>query len=179
MGERFRNRHFQLFDLAGRFEAASSSTHTHTALAAINRMKDEGSEFFDEGSRWQRSCDELKEFLCTLDERRHSRGQDLATVLREFIAEFEHSTHRMYQVLYGTSGTPDNDKNIQRVLAWFDLAYRLSTYAIIAFWIDEKSDKTSIHLNVNLTTGKRTENRIHEEMKAPKNKIHKRGAKKL
>ncbi len=65
------------------------------------------------------------------------------------------------------------------MFAWFDLVYRLSTYAIISFWIDEKSDKTSININVNMVTGKSTENYIQEEMKKPKNKIHKRGAKKL
>ena len=175
---RFKERQLQLVDLIGRFEANPSSTHVYDALAAIGRLKDDGAKFWDEDSqelrRWRESCDVLWTFLnSTLGQRRHLEKQDLATALREFIQEFEHSTGRMYQMLYSSS----NDLDIERTLHWFDLVYRFSTYALISFWIDDKTEENSVKITTNTTTGKTTQEWTRNEMRVPKK--HRRATKQL
>ncbi|MDE0153779.1 MAG: hypothetical protein OXN23_08040 [Gammaproteobacteria bacterium] len=181
---RFKDRHLQLFDLVDRFEAVPSSTHVYKALATIERLKDEGLKFWDEGSsqltHWQGYCSALWTFLNTeLGKRRHIEKQDLATALREYNAEFEHSTHGMFEMLYGISDNPDNDERIKQMLCWFDLAYRLSAYAITSFWIDEKSDQSSVKIKMNVTTGERAEDWSYKGMEKPKYRKHQRGTEKL
>ena len=173
---RFAARQLQLVDLVDRFEAKPSSTHVYQALGVIGRLRDEGANFWDEGanqlSRWRDSCTTLWRFLNTLGERRGIENQDLATVLREFIQEFEHSTFRMHQMLYGTLDDPDNDPALNQMLNWFDLVYKLSTYAVISTWIDDKAQETTVHVSVNLTTGESTDEWTIKEMKIPKNYRH-------
>ena len=168
---RFNERKFQLMDIVGRFEAKPSSEHTRNACGAMGRLKDDGAAFWDEGSdqlsRWRESCDILWTLLNNLEERRYIRKQDLATVLREFIQELEHSTDRMYQMLYGTSDDADNDPAVERILRWIDLVYRLSTYAIISTWIDDKTEEVSVKISMNLTTGKHTKEWTRKEMQVP------------
>ena len=116
---RFNERHGQLIDLVKRFEAEPSSTHAYNALAAIGRLKDDGATFWNEGSkqlaRWRHYCTVLWKFLnADLGRRRHIESQDLATVLREFIQEFEHSIGGMYEMLYGISDDPENSPDLKR-----------------------------------------------------------------
>ena len=170
---RFNERKFQLMDIVDRFEARSSSEHTHNACGAIGRLKDCGAAFWNEDSyqlsRWRESCDTLWTLLHNLEERRDIKKHDLATVLREFIQEFEHSTtDRMYQMLYGTSDDTDNNPNVEQMLPWFDLVYRLSTYAIISTWIDDKTVKNSVTIKMNMTTREHTEEWTREKMRVPR-----------
>ena len=173
---RFKARQHQLMDFVGRFEAKPSSTHVYNALAAVRRLKDDGANFWDEGSdhlrRWREGCATLWTFLSTLGSRRDIEKQDLTVVLREFIQEFEHSTWRMYQLLYGVFGDPDNNPDLKQILDWFDLVYKLSTYALISTWIDDKTEQALLHITVNLTSGDRTEQWTHNEMRVPKNYRH-------
>ena len=170
---RFKNRHPQLIDIVDRFEAIPSSTHIRNARGAIERVREEGASFWKEGSsqltRWRRYCNVLWDFIQTdLGNRRHLKNQDLATALREFIQEFEHSTGGMYKMLYGTSDDPESDSNITRMLDWFNLIYKFSTYAILAFWIDDKTEHVATTISLNLTTGESTQETTREEMKVPK-----------
>lgn len=173
---RFKARQLQPMDFVGRFEAKPSSTHVHDALSAIGRLKDEGANFWEEGSeqlsRWRRGCTTLWTFLNTLGTRRVVENQDLTTVLREFIQELEHSTWRMYQMLYGIFDDPDNDPRLKQIVDWFDLIYKLSTYAVISTWIDDKTEQVSVHIAVSLTSGERTEKWTRSEMRIPKNYRH-------
>ena len=170
---RFKERQLQLVDLIGRFEANPSSTHVRDALSAIERLKEDGAKFWDEDPkklhRWREYCTILWKFLnSTLGQRRHLEKQDLATALREFIQEFEHSTGRMYQMLYSRPKNPDNNLDIERTLHWFDLVYRLSTYALISFWIDDKTERNSVKISMNLATGKTTQEWTRNKMRVPK-----------
>ena len=170
---RFDERHLKLIDLVGRFEADPSSTHAYKALSAIGRLNDDGAIFWKEGSRqltrWRRACTELWQFInAELGRRRHIEKQDLATALREFIQEFEHSTHRIYQMLHGISVGPAENCDLERMLRWLELVYRYATYAIISFWIDDKTEHNSIKITMNLATGECKEEWTREEMKVPR-----------
>ena len=132
---RFKDRHLRLPDLVYRFEAAPTSTHVRSALGLIERLKDEGSRRWNPDSkqlnRWRDYCDVLWRFINSeLGTRRFLEQQDLSTALREFISEFEHSTHGMFEMLYGTSDNPDTDEEIQRLLSWFEMLFRFSIYAM-------------------------------------------------
>ena len=172
---RFKKRQAQLMDFVGRFEADSSSTHVRNALGAIERLKDDGAKFWNQDSsqlsRWKDGCTALWAFLNTLGKRRNVEKQDLATALREFIHEFEHSTWRMYQMLYGTLEDPDNDSSIKQMIDWFDLVYKLSTYALISAWIDDKMEEVSVSVTVSMTT-RRIEKWTRKDMQIPKNYRH-------
>ena len=99
---RYSERRLHLRDLVPRFEKKPSSTHLRNALAAIERLRDDGRNFFEKGSpelsRWQEGCTKLWNFINRLGERRHIQEQDLLTALREFIHDFEHDTGRMLAV---------------------------------------------------------------------------------
>ena len=162
---RFKARHFELIDIIDQFEAKPSSTHCRNALGAIWRLKDDGREFWQDGSqqlrRWQGYCDSLLDFLSSLDGRRSIQEQGLETAMREFIQEFEHSTAGMYEMLYGTAQDPDGNTDVQRMLDWFALVYRLFTYAIVSTWIDDKTEsvyhETTMHISRDtMTTDTRT-----------------------
>ena len=92
----------------------------------------------------------------------------MATALREFIQEFEHSTERMYQMLCSKS----NDLDIEHTLHWVDLVYRFSTYALISFWIDDKAEENSVKIRMNMTTGKTTQEWTRNEMRVPRKYRH-------
>ena len=165
---RFKERQLQLVDLIDRFEVNPSSTHVRDALSAISRLKNDGAKFWDEDSQelrhWREYCDVLWTFLSTLGQRRHLEKQGLATALREFIQDFEHSTGRMYQMLYSRS----NELDIEHMLHWFDLVYRFSTYALISFWIDDKTEENSVKITINTTTWETTQKWTRNEMQVPK-----------
>ena len=170
---RFNERHGRLIDYVDRFEAKPSSTHARNALAAIGRLKDDGAIFWKEGSSqltcWRRACTELWQFInAELGRRRHIEKQELATALREFIQEFEHSTDRIYQMLYGISDAPDDNPELERMFRWLELVYRFSTYAIISFWIDDKTEHNSVKITMKLATREHREEWTREEMKVPK-----------
>ena len=170
---RFNERHGRLIDYVDRFEAKPSSTHARDALAAIGRLQDDGAGFWDEGSRqltrWRHYCTVLCTFLNSdLGRRRHLEKQKLATALREFIQEFEHSIGGMDEMLYGISDAPDDNPELERMLRWFEVVYRFSTYAIISFWIDDKTEHNSVKITMKLATREHREEWTREEMKVPK-----------
>ena len=157
---RFKERKSQLMDILDRIEAKPSSVHIRNALSAIERLRDDGDTFWDEDSnqlrRWQEYCTILWMFLNTLGKRRYLEKQDLATALREFIQEFEHSTAGMYEMLYGAFDNPDHNRDLKQLLNWFDLIYRFSTYALIfaliSFWIDDKTEEFYTKIKMNMAT---------------------------
>ena len=175
---RFRDRHLGQIDLVDRFEANSSWKHAYDARSAIERVRDDGAAFWNEGApqlkRWRDYCNVLWRFINTsLGERRHLRKQVLAEALREFFHEFEHSTHGMYEMLYGVPDNPEKGQKIREVFAWLDLAYRFSTYAITAFWLDDKTEETTLKISMNLTTGETScETTVEKEMQTPKKYKH-------
>ncbi len=119
-----------------------------------------------------------------LGNRRFNQKQDLETALREFIGEFEHSTHGMFEMLYATSDNVDSDPCIRKMLSLFELVYRSSTYAILSYWLDEKHEEKTTTLQVRITLDELPqidieETIVHREMKKPKNWKHRRAMKKL
>lgn len=187
--KRFMNRSVEFFDLLGRFEANPSSHHGRMAQGAIERLRQEGSNFWSEEQkqlkRWQDYCNVLWTFVVTdLGNRRFNQKQDLETALREFISEFEHSTHGMFEMVYGTSEDVNSDPNVRRVFTLFEWVYRSSTYAILAYWLDEKHEEKSTTIHINMSQDGRPqidigETVVHNEMRKPKNPRHRRAMNKL
>ena len=187
--KRFANRSIEFFDLLERFEAKSSSEHNRMAQGAIERLRQEGSSFWSEEQKqlkqWQDYCNALWIFVVTdLGNRRFNQKQDLATALREFIAEFEHSTHGMFEMLYGTSEDVGSDPRIRGMFTLFEWVYRSSTYAILAYWLDEKHEEKSTTIHFKFSQNKLPqvdieEIVVHKEMRKPKNRKHRRAMNKL
>ena len=110
-------------------------------------------------------------FINRLGERRNIDKQDLPTALREFIQEFEHSTARMLQMLHSRPDASDSDGEVDETSRWCDLVFRLAIYALISFWIDDKTEEmvTNIKMTMNLTPGTTTvEHRIVKAMHVPR-----------
>ncbi len=164
---RYKERLLQLTDLIGRFEAKSSADHCYNAIAALQRLRDDGRDYWRSDpealKRWNRGCDVLQVFLNNLGTR---TKQPLATIMREFVQEFEHSIGRMYQLLFSGS-IPEGEATRTRYLSWVELAYRLSTYAILSSWIEDKTEVMTISIKSNLRTGEVTETRSHKPMTVP------------
>lgn len=137
--------------------------------------------------RWRGYCNVLWKFLTTeLASRRHMQEQDAETAFREFVSEFEHSRHRMFEMLYGTTDDPDNDEHLQWILTLFEAVYRLSTYAIVSFWIDEKHEENTVKIEMKVDLSDEKNPRVssrttttHTPMPNPSNKQHRRGMKRL
>ena len=169
---RYKDRKTCLMDAVPRFEAEPSSTHVRNAIGAIERLERDGVALWDEGSdqlsRWREGYTEISVFLNRLGERRYAQKQDLATVLREFIQEFEHQTGRLFQMLYSTSEDPDNDPDVERIVLWFNTIYRFSTYALLSFWIDDKTEETNVKIKINLTERRTNVEWNRNQMNVPK-----------
>ncbi len=173
---KFDSRPLKWTDILGRFEAHSHQTHTHNTLGLIGALQDRGWIFWPEGSsqrqRWDEGCAELWSFLNRLGTRRDLEKQDLATAMREFIQEFEHTTGRMYQMLYGEVEDPDNDPNIAELFDWFNFTFRSAIYALLSGWIDDKQDHFLVTARINLTTGETSQERSGTPMRVPKKYRH-------
>ena len=164
---RYKERSLQLIDLIGRFEARSSADHCYSAISALQRLRADGRNYWKSDpealKRWDRGCDDLLEFLNTLGAR---TKQPLPTVMREFVQEFEHSVGRMYELLF-SSAVPEGEATREHYLSWVEFAYRLSTYAILSSWIEDKTEETTISMKINLRTGEMTDTWRHKPMTVP------------
>ena len=169
---RYNERQTQLRDFVPRFEKEPSSIHVKNALGAIERLRDDGNQVWPEDSseraRWRRGCMELWSLVNRLN-----KQQDLPTVLREFIQAFEHTTGRMFQMLCSRPSAVDAESDIDRISRWCDFVFRLSTYAVVSSWIDDKTEEKSIgiRMTTNPITGETTvkeEARTTKTMQVPK-----------
>ena len=165
---RYKERSLQLIDVVGRFEARSSADHCYWAISALQRLRADGRVYWKSDpqalERWNRGCNVLLEFLNTLGVR---AKQPLATVMREFVQEFEHSVGRMYQLLF-SAPAPEGEATRERFLSWVEFAYRLSTYAILSSWLEDKTEETTISTEISLRTGEGTQTGSHKPMTVPK-----------
>ena len=172
---RFKNRyHRRLMDIVCPFESQPSSRHVRDAMGAIERLREEGGRFWqsdsDELARWDEGCTELWVFLNTLGRRRDFDKQPLETTLREFVQAFEHTVLRMKQMLHGLGGQGGGDSGeIDGVFEWVDLVYRLSTYGLVSYWIDDKTEERTIRRRISLSTGELSEEtEVTREMRIPR-----------
>ena len=178
---RYKKRLLHRKDLVPLFEEVPSSTHVRNALGAIERLRDDGRDFglkdASQHSRWRRACTTLGNFVNQLGKRRNIEKQDLDTALREFFHAFEKETGRMFQMLHSRPEASPTDPVFEQFDRWCDLIYRLSTYAIVSFWIDDKTEErvTNIKMTMNPTTGQTTvqqEHQVSKPMRVPKEYRH-------
>lgn len=178
---RYNDRLLHLKDLVPLFEEVPSSIHARNALGAIQRLRDDARTFglkdASQLARWRRACNELCNFINHLGKRRDIEKQDLTKALREFFHAFEHGTDRMFQMLHSRPDASPTDPVIERFVCWIDLVFRLSTYAIVSYWIDDKTEErlTNIKMTMNPTTGKTTvqqEHQVTKPMRVPKKYRH-------
>ena len=158
---RYSKRQLRLSDTLGRFGDKPSSHHVYNALGLLYRLRDEGSNYWDRDSlqlaNWQRYCNVLLAFINSLSERRDLNKQNLETVMREYIKEFEHSRARMNQMLYGVANNIESDEGVRQINELFHWAYLASTYALVSSWIDDMQEEVSVTITINLTTGEEKE----------------------
>ncbi|MCY4672545.1 MAG: hypothetical protein OXD43_02055 [Bacteroidetes bacterium] len=88
-----------------------------------SEYQDDGRGYFaedsDELSSWTKYCDVLIDFIMSgLNAKRGIENQELATVLREYIQEFEHSFARMHSMLYGIAYAKNDSSIIGDFFAW-------------------------------------------------------------
>ena len=169
---RFKDRPLELIDLVPRFEGATAGEHHRNARGFIERLADDGAALFKDdpsrAARWKDGCMELREMITHLA---RADRPDLATALREFIQAFEHHTARIHQMTHGAEEGGDK-KRVKQVLDWIAYTYRLSTYAILASYLDDKQVIGYTHLHLDMSTRKWTEESHMEEMKVPKKYQH-------
>ena len=171
---RFSERQLQWTDIIGRFEAQPYLLHLRNALGTINLLEEEGARFWRRESErfktWQSYCTKLRSFLNNLSQRRDLCQQGLETAMREFIQEFEHSTGRLYQMLYGPVAESGSDDGVKEITDWFNLVgvvYLASTYALVSAWIDDKQEPSSLSTTINLTTGEMKTEGTRIQMRVP------------
>ena len=172
---RFRNRRLtQLLDIVQPFESQPSSNHIRNAMGVIERLRDEGRQFWEPDSaqldRWCEGCTELWVFLNNLGKRRDLDKQPLEIAFREFVQTFEHTVYRMKQMLHGLGrGVELDPPEVDAVFRWIELAYRLSTYGLVSHWIDDKTEARITNMTLSLTTGEWSEGtEVVKEMRIPK-----------
>ena len=157
---RYDERSPRLIDLVARFESKSSADHAYNAYAAIQRLRDDGATLWAEGTdqrnRWNKGCTTLLEYLRKVYQEQETGG-DWTTVFREFLQEFEHATQRMLQLLHSSGVEEENPQYIDDICSWIEFTYRLSTYAMISRWIDDKTAERTVQITVDLASGTSTE----------------------
>ena len=183
---RYSARLLDAFDIFDRFEYKSSNDLTGSALAAIGRLKDEGSQHFNPGQeqleRWEKGCHELWHLINDLgsirDTRRHAaenRGEDfdlrseLLGVFGDFVDRFEHIELRIHQELYSDEMKSDQKLAIDGAWFWLNVVYRFATYAIVATSIEGKQDVITATIQRSLSAGETTEECTHSPMRFPRN----------
>ena len=87
--------------------------------------------------------------------------------MREFVQEFEHSTERMYQMLYAVVADPDKDEDVKQMVDRFNLVNRSSAYALVSAWVDDKHENISMRIIIDRTTGRVREDGTRTEMQVP------------
>ena len=176
---RFKERYDEAHTLSGiqRFEALPSSHHIRNALSLIVRIRQDGVAYFGKNlgqiQSWEEHCNLLYAFLNQDLSQRKYKGQDLAKALREYIHEFEHVSYRLHEMLYGPAFKQGDSKTVLELSTRMKLLYRHSTYAILAFWIDDKTEDVVIRVKTNLATGKTRSSIETKGMKIP-GKYHNR-----
>ena len=88
--------------------------------------------------------------------------------MREFIQEFEHTTGRMYQVLYGEIPDSEDNQKITEVFDWFNFVFRSAIYALLSGWIDDKQDENHVTTTINISTGEVSQEGTRTFMTVPK-----------
>ena len=156
---RYDERTPRLIDIVPMFESKSSADHAYNAYAAIQRLRDDGAKFWEEGTdqrnRWNRGCNTLIDRLNALPSNRVAR-EDWTTVFRELLHEFEHATQRMNQMLQSENVENDFPGYADQFHSWIDFTYRLLTYAMISTWIDDKTVHQTVHMEIDLASGATT-----------------------
>ena len=169
---RFEDRPLRWTDILGRFEKHSHQEHVQNALGMIGALQDHGRTLWPDESpqliRWDKGCTELWSFLNELGGRRDIQKQDLPTTMREFIHEFEHTTERMHQMLYGETADVENDQKAAEAFDWFNLIFRYSLYGLLSGWIEDKQDHYLLRVHSNRATGATSRELTGTAMKVPK-----------
>ena len=169
---RWKDRLTSEFEVISRFGGTSSNVHTRNAMGAIERLRDDGREYLGSNSeaykRWERGCNELWDFINTLQSKRH-KGTPLSDALEKFIDNYEHTETRLHQTLYSDSVSEKRDEAISDTWFWLGIIYRFCTYAILSTYLGEKRlDEYSVEITVNLTSGKRCEKWTRNPMQVPR-----------
>lgn len=166
--KRWKNRtEHELSDFLGRFNEKSISELMRIAVAAIQRLRDDGRGIWIEGSdedrKWQDSCNGLWHFLTAVEGRKRG-GDELSDVLREFVSLYEHSEARLRQLLFQKAGSRENDPQREQTTRWLAFIFRACTYAILAVWFDYKRETVAGQIHVRLSTGEVAQKWTHKPM---------------
>lgn len=155
MTRRFRNRRIQMIDIVPRFEDKPASHHVRHAVGQIQRLALEGKSIigddFKKLDRWESACNEM---LKHIGKSQQQDRADLATALREFIIDFEHATARVHQMVFGARQDVPDDDSEPGVLAWLEYTFRLTIYALLANYCEDKLDSTTYILSFDPAIGK-------------------------
>ena len=176
---RWKDRPLNAEVLVGRFEEQTTSELRRNAKGVIERLRDEGCNTCwkldpDKAEQWHRYCTVLWEIIHALDAQKNLQNSGLTKVLREFIQEYEHTSYRLRQMLYGydASDTKGDQESLQKLEFWLTLVYRCATYAIVSTWIEDKdrelSTEITMKFDLNVGTVSTTQTTtMHRDMRIP------------
>ena len=157
MTKRYRRRRLQMIDIVPRFEAVPASHHVRNAVGQIQRLASEGKLIIGNDpkklNKWCSSCNDI---LKHISRSQQQDRPDLATALREFTQDFEHVAKRIHQMAYGARVQTEDDDPAMRVLPWFEYTFRLTIYALVANYAEDKRDSTTYILSFDPAEGKVT-----------------------
>ncbi len=74
-------------------------------------------------------------------------------------------------MLYGAVAEAGSDEGVKEMTNWFNLvgiAYLASTYALVAAWINDKQEPSSLTTTINLKTGQIKTEGTRTQMQVPK-----------
>ena len=165
-------RSLDVTNLIGRFEDKPTSHHFRSAIGWPQRVREEVKfPQEDRAQKWHDECEELIRFINQGLAAYRERGEPgLIEALRKFTQDFEHAERRARQLMVGVMEEGQRDW----ALDLLNLAYRLSVYAILSYWIDDKADHLDVRIEMNLSTRKTTEESRYTPMAVPKKHRHAR-----
>ena len=108
----------------------------HDILAAICRLKDDGSRYFHGDAteqqkardKWNTECQKLWDIIIAV--RTPIQG---VNEIRDFISTFDHTQWRIHELLYSSEIEESQRKAcIESAYFWFNAIYRFSTYFILS-----------------------------------------------
>ena len=136
-------------------ESTTSTDELYDAIAATQRLRDDGLTYFNATSnardRWVRGCNELIELINDFPHQIQSNRSKTICVLGKFTSEFDHTKKRLLQMSLCQDISGDTRfQTTAHTIGWLNLVYEFSARGTLLEFRDKRRDLPVIREYVKL-----------------------------
>ena len=136
-------------------ESTTSTNEFRDAIAATQRLRDDGSAYFrgvpNAHDRWVRGCNELIELIYSFSHQIQSDRSNTLCVLGKFTSEFDHTKRRFLQMSLAQDMLGDTRfQTTAHTIGWLNLVYEFSARGTLLEFRGKRLDPIIIREYVKL-----------------------------